>query len=195
MSKPRRPKYKAPGKPLNVAQPVRASTPVAPPAEPETPPAEILAEMAALAPEPATAEPHDLVQEAVHAPETMSEAVSDAAVSFASPIPSATAERDEASVPASTAITVAALVGAVTTPAVPRITAIQLGAEAIGTTMMSYAIGEGEAFTAHMRALAGARTMADFVHLQIGEFQRAADAMLTCWGRLTVSAGRTAVAR
>jgi hypothetical protein len=46
-----------------------------------------------------------------------------------------------------------------------------------------------------MRALAGARTMADFVRLQIGEFQRAADATLTCWGRLTVSASRTAVAR
>jgi hypothetical protein len=209
MSKPRRPKYKAPGKPFTAAPPMQASTPATHPAEPETPPAEILAEMAALAPEPATAEPHDLVQETVHAQEAVSEAVSDvtaaafeaaetvteAAFSIAPPVSSATAEGDEAPVPASTAITVPTLVGAVTPPSVPRITAIQFGAESIGTTMMSYVIGEGEAFAAHMRALAGARTMADFVRLQIGEFQRAADATLTCWGRLTVSASRTAVAR
>ncbi|MCJ2013998.1 hypothetical protein [Methylobacterium sp. J-076] len=80
-----------------------------------------------------------------------------------------------------------------TTPA--RIPPAQLGAEAVGTTVMNYFIGEGEAFAAHLRALAGARTMGDFVRLQIGEFQRAADATLTCWGALTVSAARTATAR
>lgn len=70
-----------------------------------------------------------------------------------------------------------------------------LNAESFGTTVMNYFIGEGEAFAAHMRALAGARSMADFVRLQIGEFQRAADSTLTCWGMLTVSATRTVNAR
>lgn len=70
-----------------------------------------------------------------------------------------------------------------------------LNAETFGTTVMNYVIGEGEAFAAHLRALAGARSMADFVRLQIGEFQRAADSTLTCWGMLTVSASRSFTAR
>ncbi len=70
-----------------------------------------------------------------------------------------------------------------------------LGAESLGITVMNYFIGEGEAFAAHMRALAGARSMADFVRLQIGEFQRAADSTLTCWGMLAISASRTVNAR
>lgn len=70
-----------------------------------------------------------------------------------------------------------------------------LSAESFGTTVMNYVIGEGEAFAAHMRALAGARSMADFVRLQIEEFQRAADSTLTCWGMLAMSASRTVRAR
>lgn len=71
----------------------------------------------------------------------------------------------------------------------------QIKAESFGITVMNYVVGEGEAFAAHMRALAGARSMAELVRLQIGEFQRAADATLTCWGMLTVSASRTAAFR
>ncbi len=70
-----------------------------------------------------------------------------------------------------------------------------LNAETFGTTVMNYVIGEGEAFAAHLRALAGARSMAEVVRLQIGEFQRAADSTLTCWGMLTVSASRSFTAR
>jgi hypothetical protein len=75
-------------------------------------------------------------------------------------------------------------------PIVPR-----FDAGAFGTTVVDYMIGEGNAFAAHMRALAGARSVGEVVRLQIGEFQRAADATLTCWGSLTVAAGRTAAAR
>lgn len=64
-----------------------------------------------------------------------------------------------------------------------------------GTTVANYMIGEGNAFAAHMRALAGARSMGEVVRLQIGEFQRAADATLTCWGSLTIASGRTLSAR
>lgn len=64
-------------------------------------------------------------------------------------------------------------------------------APSFGSTVMNYVIGEGEAFAAHLRALAGARSTAEFVRLQIGEFQRAADATLTCWGVLALSASRT----
>lgn len=70
-----------------------------------------------------------------------------------------------------------------------------LDAETFGTTVMNYVIGEGEAFAAHLRALAGVRSVADFIRLQIGEFQRAADSTLTCWGMLTVSASRSFTAR
>ena len=70
-----------------------------------------------------------------------------------------------------------------------------LGAESFGTTVMNYFIAEGEAFAAHMRALAGARSMGEFVRLQIGEYQRVADSTLTCWGLLTVSASRSITAR
>ncbi len=71
----------------------------------------------------------------------------------------------------------------------------RLQAETLGTAVVNYFIAEGEAFAAHMRALAGARSMAEIVRLQIGEFQRAADATLSCWGLLTIAAGRTASAR
>ena len=71
----------------------------------------------------------------------------------------------------------------------------RLQAETVGTAVMNYFIAEGEAFTAHMRSLAKARTMAEIVRLQIGEFQRGADAMLSCWGLLTVAAGRTVAVR
>ena len=76
------------------------------------------------------------------------------------------------------------------TPVTPRVSA-----ESFGTTIMTYVIGEGEAWGAHWRALAGARSMAEIVRLQIEEFQRAADATLTCWGVLTLAAGRTAAPR
>jgi len=68
-------------------------------------------------------------------------------------------------------------------------------AEAYGSAVMNYVIGEGEAFASHMRALAGARSMAEIVRLQIEEFQRAANATLTCWGLLTMASNRAVIAR
>lgn len=88
---------------------------------------------------------------------------------------------DDASIPAAT-------------PSLPPMTP-RLSAEAFGSTVMNYFISEGEAIASHWRALAGARSMAEIVRLQIGEFQRAADATLTCWGVLTLAAGRTVAPR
>ena len=79
-------------------------------------------------------------------------------------------------------------------PSLPPMTP-RLSAESFGSTVMNYFIGEGEAIASHWRALAGARSMAEIVRLQIGEFQRAADATLTCWGVLTLAAGRTVATR
>ncbi|MBE7199978.1 MAG: hypothetical protein INR70_19525 [Parafilimonas terrae] len=79
---------------------------------------------------------------------------------------------------------------ATTSVASPRV-----NAEAFGSAVVNYFIGEGEAFASHMRALAGARSMAEIVRLQIGEFQRAANATLTCWGLLTVASNRAVTAR
>lgn len=86
-------------------------------------------------------------------------------------------------------------VAAESAAAIPAPSPRLLDAESFGTTVMNYVIGEGEAFAAYLRALAGARSMADVVRLQIGEFQRAADSTLTCWGVLTVSASRSFAAR
>ncbi len=81
-----------------------------------------------------------------------------------------------------------------TLPALAPVTA-HLSVESFGTTVMNYFLSEGEAMGAHWRALSGARSMAEVVRLQIGEFQRAADATLTCWGMLTLAAGRTVAPR
>lgn len=90
---------------------------------------------------------------------------------------------------------IAAAAASVPASAVAATSPRLLGAESFGTTVMNYFIGEGEAFAAHLRALASARSMADFVRLQIGEFQRAADSTLMCWGMLTMSASRSVTAR
>jgi hypothetical protein len=81
-----------------------------------------------------------------------------------------------------------------TLPALAPVMA-HLSLESFGTTVMNYFLSEGEAMGAHWRALSGARSMAEVVRLQIGEFQRAADATLTCWGTLTLAAGRTVAPR
>ncbi|MDP4021676.1 hypothetical protein Q8W71_03485 [Methylobacterium sp. NEAU 140] len=52
-----------------------------------------------------------------------------------------------------------------------------------------YMRGESEAAAAHMRALGEARSPADLIRLQVGEFQRAADASLTCWSTVAHKAG------
>ena len=181
MSKPRRPNYQR-----QVAKPVTAQE--APPvsASPETPTAEppLVEQVLAEADEPAPTfeqTPEPALQEAGLLEAAYDEVASDEA--------SPTVESRPAPV--------ADIVPPMHVPAVsfaatsPRV----LGAESIGTTVMNYFIGEGEAFAAHMRALAGARTMADYVRIQIGEFQRAADSTLTCWGLLTMSASRTFSAR
>ncbi len=60
----------------------------------------------------------------------------------------------------------------------------------IGATITGYVRGEGEAAAAHLRALAGVRSPAELIRLQVGEIQRAADASLTCWSTLARKAGR-----
>ena len=60
----------------------------------------------------------------------------------------------------------------------------------IGDTITGYMRGESAAAAAHMRALGGARSPADMIRLQVGEFQRAADASLTCWSQVARKASR-----
>ena len=60
----------------------------------------------------------------------------------------------------------------------------------IGATISGYMRGESEAAAAYMRALGGARSPADMIRLQVGEFQRAADASLTCWSIVAHKASR-----
>ena len=181
MSKPRRPKYQRP-----VAKPVTAQE--APPASPttETPAVEptLVEPVLDQADEPApTFEqiPEPAFQEAGLLEAAYDEVASDEAAPAIESLPAPVADiMPPTHVPA---VSFAA-------PS-PR----ALSTESIGTTVMNYFIGEGEAFAAHMRALAGARTMADYVRIQIGEFQRAADSTLTCWGLLTMSASRSFSAR
>lgn len=112
--------------------------------------------------------------------EETSETVAAFTETVAEPAAHEAAERVEAALPALTA----------TSAASPRV-----NAEAFGSAVVNYFIGEGEAFASHMRALAGARSMAEIVRLQIGEFQRAANATLTCWGLLTMASNRAVTVR
>lgn len=169
MSKPRRPKYQRPfAKPAEL--PAESASAASVPAPDASVPALV-------EPEPAAFEAPAAFQEAEF---------HDIAPDFAAQ----PAESLPAQVEPVTAVAVFVPSAAITVAA-PQL----LGAETFSTTVMNYVIGEGEAFAAHMRALAGARSMAEFVRLQIGEFQRAADATLTCWGMLTVSAGRAVATR
>lgn len=177
MSKPRRPRNARPAQKAFVAQPVVSETvpssdaenAAVDTAEPETVPADLMA-----------ADP---------APEHPTEAL-DAAPIAAFEVPAISPETAAAGETSSDDIREAA-----PSPSQPAVALPPYNAASFGTTVMNYVIGEGEAFAAHMRALAGARSMADFVRLQIGEFQRAADATLTCWGILAFSASRTASLR
>lgn len=168
MSKPRRPKYQR-----QVAKPLTAQ---------EAPLASATTETSSAEPTSAFEQtPEPAFQEAGLLEAAFDEVASDEVAPAVGSLPAPVADIVPAThVPA---VSVAA--------ASPRV----LGAESISTTVMNYFIGEGEAFAAHMRALAGARTMADYVRIQIGEFQRAADSTLTCWGLLTMSASRTFSAR
>lgn len=65
----------------------------------------------------------------------------------------------------------------------------------IGATITGYMRGEGEAAAAYIRALGDARTPADMIRLQVGEFQRAADASLTCWSTVAQKASRAFASR
>ena len=181
MSKPRRPKYQR-----QVVKPVTAPEAPSASATAETPFAEptLVEDVLAEADEPVP--PFEQTPEPAFQEAGLLEAAYDEAA------PGEAAPSVE-SLPAPVADILPPLhVPAVSLAAVsPRV----LGAESIGTTVMNYFIGEGEAFAAHMRALAGARTMADYVRIQIGEFQRAADSTLTCWGLLTMSASRAFSAR
>lgn len=51
----------------------------------------------------------------------------------------------------------------------------------IGETVAEFLRGESAAALAHLKALSAARTPAEVLRLQVGEFQRAADASLTVW--------------
>lgn len=62
----------------------------------------------------------------------------------------------------------------------------------INKTVMDFVRGESDAALAHFQALSKVRSPSEFVRLQFGEFQRAADASLTCLGQIARSAGRLA---
>ncbi|KQT53442.1 hypothetical protein ASG52_04810 [Methylobacterium sp. Leaf456] len=60
----------------------------------------------------------------------------------------------------------------------------------INATLMAFARGEGEAAVAHLQALTKAKSPAEAIRLQVSEFQRAADASLTCFSHILRSANR-----
>lgn len=179
MSKPRRPKYQH-----RVAQPAPAPAESVPatsePAFQETAPSPV-----DTAP-PAYEAPAEFQDTAFH-----NTSFQDTAFQETFPEPVAPPAESLPAQVEDIATTAANIPAAALKAASPRL----LGAESFGTTVMNYFLAEGEAFAAHMRALAGARSMAEFVRLQIGEYQRAADSTLTCWGMLTMSASRSVAAR
>ncbi len=60
----------------------------------------------------------------------------------------------------------------------------------INATLLAFARGEGEAAMAHLQALTKVKTPAEAIRLQVSEFQRAADASLTCFSHILRSANR-----
>lgn len=60
----------------------------------------------------------------------------------------------------------------------------------INATLFAFARGEGEAAVAHFQALTKAKSPAEAIRLQVSEFQRAADASLTCFSHILRSANR-----
>jgi hypothetical protein len=60
----------------------------------------------------------------------------------------------------------------------------------INATLIAFARGEGEAAVAHFQALTKVKTPAEAIRLQVSEFQRAADASLTCFSHILRSANR-----
>ncbi len=170
MSKVRRPRHQRQGsKALPTPTPVAGHETVDQPAE-------------GAAPEPITTDPQD--EPAAFAAET---APADEPTFQTDPVTAPVLLQDAGEGQSDTPVPAAA-------PSLPPMTP-RLSAESLGSTVMNYFIGEGEAIASHWRALAGARSMAEIVRLQIGEFQRAADATLTCWGVLTLAAGRTVAPR
>ncbi len=182
MSKARRPRHQRHGsKPTPNARPAAEATPDVPsPPEPVAPaPLDKPAAFAAIESSSAGDRPEpspESLPEPLPAP---SPGVSPQDIAPHEALPQDAAEPAPLPIPAST----------------PAPATARLSAEAFGTTIMNYFIGEGEAMGAHWRALSGARSMAEVVRLQISEFQRAADATLTCWGMLTLAASRTVAPR
>ncbi|MCJ2033609.1 hypothetical protein [Methylobacterium sp. J-068] len=66
----------------------------------------------------------------------------------------------------------------------PRIAEVMGELGEVNATVLTYLRGEGTAALAHWQALAGARTPADAIRIQVDEMQRAADASLTCFTAL-----------
>ena len=64
----------------------------------------------------------------------------------------------------------------------------------INATLTDFVRGEGAAAIAHLGALTRATSPAEAIRLQVGEFQRAADASLTCFSAIVRSAHRLAEA-
>ncbi|MBX9934095.1 MAG: hypothetical protein K2Y56_21680 [Methylobacterium sp.] len=65
---------------------------------------------------------------------------------------------------------------------------------AASATLQVFLLNEGIAALAHWRALAAVRSPADAIRLHLDEMQRAADASLTCMGRIAGHFGRAAAA-
>lgn len=61
---------------------------------------------------------------------------------------------------------------------------------AAGATLQAFILNEGLAAFAHWRALTQAPSPAEALRLQVGEMQRAADASITCMGRIVGHLGR-----
>lgn len=62
----------------------------------------------------------------------------------------------------------------------------------IGRTMSDFVKGESDAALSHLWALSQARSPVDAIRLQVGEFQRAANASMNCFGAVARSAGKLA---
>lgn len=66
---------------------------------------------------------------------------------------------------------------------------------AVGTTLQAFVLNEGLAALAHWRALSRSQSPTDALRLQVDEMQRAADASLTCLGRIAGHLGRIGASR
>ncbi|KQP54183.1 hypothetical protein ASF39_19605 [Methylobacterium sp. Leaf108] len=78
----------------------------------------------------------------------------------------------------------------VPTEAVTRPHAVPSDLVSAGATLQAFLLNEGLAAVAHWQSLAAARSPAEAVRLHVTEVQRAAEASITCMGRIANHLGR-----